>query len=105
MASSKANVAGRMPEAPWAKLAIFRAIIKRVMATGVASPTPAACDSTMLRCRVSRSSAGMRTLANFPKPVLMPYTGSPLATMRATLSALACTAAAQAVSSTGWAPR
>ena len=47
----------------------------------------------------------MRTLANLPKPVLMPYTGSPWATMRATLSALACTAAAQAVSNLGVAPR
>ena len=43
-----------------------------VTATGMASPTPAACDSTMFRCNVSRSCASMRTFANFPKPVLMP---------------------------------
>ena len=47
----------------------------------------------------------MRTLASLPKPVLMPYTGAPLATMRATLSALACTAVAQAESNVGVAPR
>jgi hypothetical protein len=61
-----------MPDAPCARLAIFNAIINRAMATGIASPTPAACDSTMLRCSFSRSCASMRTLASLPKPVLMP---------------------------------
>ena len=41
-------------------------------AAGVGSPTPAACDSTMLVCSCARSAAAMRTLASLPKPVLMP---------------------------------
>ena len=41
-------------------------------ARGIGSPTPAACDSTMLRCSVARSAGPMRTLASLPKPVLMP---------------------------------
>lgn len=94
-----------MPDAPWARLASLSAIIKRATGCGVASPTPAQCDSTMLRCKVSRSCAGMRTLASLPKPVLMPYTGSPLATMRATVSALAATAAPHEGCSVGVAPR
>ena len=40
---------GRTPEAPCARLPSFSAIISRVTGTGVASPTPAACDRTMLR--------------------------------------------------------
>mgnify|MGYP006168103737 CR=1 FL=1 len=72
MASSRASVAGRMPEAPWARLASLSAIISRTTAMGIGSPTPAACESTILRCRVSRLSRSMRTLASLPKPVLMP---------------------------------
>ena len=49
MASSNSIVCGRTPEAPCARLASFSAIISRVIATGIGSPTPAACDSTMLR--------------------------------------------------------
>jgi hypothetical protein len=44
----------------------------RTTGTGSGSPTPAACESTMLRWSVARSPASMRTLASFPKPVLMP---------------------------------
>ncbi len=72
IASSRSSVSGRTPEAPCARLASFSAIISRTMATGIGSPTPAACESTMLRCSVARSAASMRTLASFPKPVLMP---------------------------------
>ncbi len=72
IASSSSSVSGRTPDAPCARLASFSAIISRATATGIGSPTPAACDSTMLRCRVSRSAASMRTLASLPKPVLMP---------------------------------
>ena len=43
--------------------------------------------------------------ASFPKPVLMPYTGLPRATMRATACALFSTSAWQAGSSFGVAPR
>ncbi len=50
----------------------FSAIISRTIGAGVASPTPAACESTMLRCSLARSAAAMRTLASLPKPVLMP---------------------------------
>ena len=55
MPSSSASVAGRTPDAPWARLASFSAIISRATGTGIGSPTPAACESTMLRCSVSRS--------------------------------------------------
>ncbi len=103
-ASSRASVCGRIPEAPWARLASFNAIIRRTTGAGIGSPTPAACESTILRCRVSRSSRSMRTLANLPKPVLMPYTGAPLATMSATVCALRSTAAAEAGSSRTRAP-
>ena len=72
MASSMATVSGRTPEAPCARLASLRAIISRTIGAGIGSPTPAACDSTMLRCNVSRSPAAIRTLASLPKPVLMP---------------------------------
>ena len=40
--------------------------------TGIGSPTPAACDTTMLRWSVVRSVGSMRMLANRPNPVLMP---------------------------------
>ena len=55
IASSMATVSGRTPEAPCARLASLSAIISRTIGAGVVSPTPAACDSTMLRCKVSRS--------------------------------------------------
>ena len=48
------------------------ASIRRATAIGIGGPTPAACDSTRLRWSFSRSAASMRTLASFPKPVLMP---------------------------------
>ena len=63
---------GRTPEAPRARLASFSAIISRTIRAGIGAPTPAACDSTMLRWSVARSSGAMRTLASLPKPVLMP---------------------------------
>ena len=44
MASSSSSVSGRTPEAPCARLASFSAIISRTTATGIGSPTPAACD-------------------------------------------------------------
>ena len=72
MASRSRIVAARTPEAPWARLASFRAIISRTTGTGMGSPVPAACESTMLRWRVSSWSVPIRTLASFPKPVLMP---------------------------------
>ena len=62
----------RTPEAPRPRLASFNAIISRTIAGRIGSPTPAACDSTMLRWSAARSSGAMRTLASFPKPVLMP---------------------------------
>jgi hypothetical protein len=71
-AVSRRTVSLRTPDAPWARLASFSAIINRATATGIGGPTPAACDSTMLRCSFSRSAASMRTLASLPKPVLMP---------------------------------
>ena len=72
MVSSSRTVAGCTPDAPCARLPSFNAIISRTTGTGMGAPTPAAWLSTMLRCRVSRSAASMRTLASFPKPVLMP---------------------------------
>ena len=46
----------RTPDAPWARLASLSAIISRATATGIGAPTPAACDSTMLRWSRSRSA-------------------------------------------------
>ena len=64
--------AGLIPDAPCARLASFNAIISRATSCGTGSPTPAAWESTMFRCSVSRSRASMRTLASLPKPVLTP---------------------------------
>ena len=72
IASSRSSVSSRRPDAPCARLASLSAIISRTTGTGVGSPVPAQCDSTMLRWSTARSSAAMRTLASFPKPVLMP---------------------------------
>ena len=47
-------VCGRTPEAPWPRLASLSAIISRTFAACIGSPTPAACDSTMLRCSVDQ---------------------------------------------------
>jgi len=66
---------------------------------------PAACDSTRLRCKVARSAAAMRTVASLPNPVLMPYTGSPRATILATVWDPAATAARQFGSNVAAAPR
>ena len=49
MASMNSSVPGCTPEAPWARLPSFSAIMSLVVATGAGSPTPAACESTMLR--------------------------------------------------------
>ncbi len=72
IASISATVAGCTPEAPRARLASLSAIISRATGTGIGSPTPAAWLSTMLRWSVARSSPAMRTVASFPKPVLIP---------------------------------
>ena len=72
IASMRRTVSSRTPDAPCARLASFSAIISRVTAGAIGGPAPAACDSTMLRWSTARSDAGMRTLASFPKPVLMP---------------------------------
>ena len=98
-------VAIRTPDAPCARLASFSAIISRAMLAGIASPTPAAWLSTMLRWSVCRSSSLILTLASFPKPVLIPYTGSFRARMRATAAALAMIRSSHAASSTGVSPR
>ena len=68
----ESSVSGCTPEAPWARLPSFSAIMSRVVATGAGSPTPAACESTMLRWSWARSAGSMRTLASLPKPVLIP---------------------------------
>ena len=39
---------------------------------GLGPPTPAECESTILRCNWARSSGAMRTPASLPKPVLIP---------------------------------
>jgi len=72
IASSSATVCGRTPEAPCARLASFKASISRTTFPGIGSPTPAACESTILVWSRARSAASMRTLASLPKPVLMP---------------------------------
>ncbi len=48
-ASSNWTVSRRTPDAPWARLASLRAIMSRAIDAGMGWPTPAACDSTMLR--------------------------------------------------------
>jgi hypothetical protein len=72
IASSSPTVSRRTPEAPTPKLASLSAIFRRMTGVGEARPVPAAWLSTMLRCRIDSSSSAIRTLASFPKPVLMP---------------------------------
>ena len=72
IAARNCTVSGRTPEAPCARLASFNASISRTSGAGIGSPTPAACDNTMLRWSVARSAGSMRMLASRPKPVLMP---------------------------------
>jgi hypothetical protein len=62
----------RNPEAPCARLATFRAIMSLVAAGSIGSPTPAAWERTMLRWSASSPARSIRTLASFPKPVLIP---------------------------------
>ena len=47
----------RTPEAPCARLASFSAMTRRTTATGSGSPTPAACESTILRWSVGEIGA------------------------------------------------
>jgi len=54
------------------KLFIFSTIIKRTVSSLINSPIPAACECTILRCNVSKSSTAMRVFANNSKPVFMP---------------------------------
>jgi hypothetical protein len=52
--ASKASITAMvMPECPRASALILRTRIKRTTASGSASPTPAACESSRLRCRSS----------------------------------------------------
>ena len=71
-AARRSTVDQRTPEAPWARLASFSAIVRRTTGPGRGSPTPAACDRTRLRCKVARSTVAMRTPASLPKPVVTP---------------------------------
>ena len=60
------------PDAPRPSDSSLRAIIRRVVASSNASPTPQQCDKIKLRCNVVTSSAAILMLASLPKPVLTP---------------------------------
>ena len=77
-------VSGRTPEAPCARLASLSAIISRTTGAGVGSPTPAACDSTMLRCSVARSAGVDAHAGELAEAGVDAVDGSPLATIAAT---------------------
>ena len=72
MFSSIATVVITTPDAPRPSDRSFSTIIKRVVALSRGSPTPQQWDRIRLRCRVATSLAAILTLANLPKPVLMP---------------------------------
>ena len=105
IASSMAIVSLCTPDAPCASEASFNASISRAIGAGIASPTPAACDSTMLRCSADRSASPILIEASFPNPVLIPYTGAPRASSIRTVAALASIAGWQDGSSRGVPPR
>ena len=62
----------RTPDAPRPSDNSFSAIIRRVVASSSASPTPQQCDRIRLRCRVAVSSGAIFTEASLPKPVFTP---------------------------------
>ena len=72
-ASSMAIVAGRTPEAPWARLASFSAIISRTTSARrrLADAGRVRQHDVALQLR-EIAPRSMRTLASLPKPVLMP---------------------------------
>ena len=72
IAARNCTVSSRAPEAPCPRLASFNASMSRTSGAGMGSPTPAACDNTMLRWSVARSAGSIRMLARRPNPVLMP---------------------------------
>ena len=75
-------------------------------ATGIGSPTPAACDSTMLRCSVARSAVGDAHAGQLAEAGVDAVDRLALARRcAATASAPASTAARQAGSSAARAPR
>src|SRR5262245_3004424 len=86
-ATSRSTSSGRTPEAPRARLAILSARTRRTVASSSGAPVPAACERTMLVCSCSRSPVAIRVCDSRPNPVLMPYAGLPLATMRSTARA------------------
>ena len=98
------TITGRTPEKPRARLATFISMIKRSTGSASNAPVPTACETIRLRCNCSSCWSGMRVLARMPKPVLMPYAASPLATIARTAAAdaaIAGQAPAASVSGTG----
>ena len=72
IASIRSTVASRTPEAPRPIDRSLSAIIRRVVGTSSASPTPQQCDSTRFLCNVATSSGAIFRLASLPKPVFTP---------------------------------
>ena len=72
IASSRATVAGRTPDAPCARLASFSAIISRTTSARRRLADAGRMRQHDVALQLARSPASMRTLASLPKPVLMP---------------------------------
>ncbi len=63
---------GRMPEWALSRQLMRAAMRARVWSRGRGSPTPAAWLRIRFSCSWASWSGGMTTVANWPKPVLMP---------------------------------
>ena len=107
IAASACRVATRMPECPRSKVLMRMHSIARTTSAANGSPTHTAWVTIRLCCSCSRSrpSAGSSLSALLPKPVEIPYSGSPRATCAARKSAARATARSAPGSSSTAAPR
>ena len=84
---------GRAPEHPIASVRARSSIIARTTSRSTGGPIPAACERTSARWSATRASAGIRTSASDPNPVVIPYAGSSDAARATTTAALRSIAA------------
>ncbi len=68
------TISTRQPLNPKASTFARSSIMARVSASESGRPSPQAWLRTRFNCRLFSSEGGIRTSANFPNPVLMPYT-------------------------------
>ena len=87
--ASAADSFQRTPEEPCARLASLSAIISRTIGAGIASPTPAECDSTMLRCKLLEVAGGDADAGELAEAGVDAVDRLARARMRSTAAALA----------------